>query len=76
MAGAIVRGRPNLHEVVSWGGGLADVLLPSLILCLFATGATRTLVANKAEVADTLTTAQITAQLFYSVMKPGLEPVE
>ena len=29
----------GLHEVVSWGGGLAEVLLPSLVLCLFATGA-------------------------------------
>lgn len=36
----------------------------------FATGATRTLVANKAELADTLTTAQITAQLFYAAMDP------
>lgn len=38
----------------------------------FATGATRTLVANRAELADTLTTAQITAQLFYAAMDPSI----
>lgn len=29
----------GLHQIISWKGGLPDVLLPSLVLCLFAAGA-------------------------------------
>ncbi len=38
----------------------------------FAKGATRTLVANQAELADTLTTAKITAQLLFAMADPSV----